>query len=105
MSGFAVKRKRGIALRNDLRIDIRDKFRYMLCLFISKNHSPVLQIILPFYTAKNGTDFLQVFNFTGLLQLVNNVKQTCQLHQVATSLLKSGLLPLVSCIRLQAACG
>ena len=34
MFGFAVKRKRGIALRNDLRIDIRDKFRYMLCLFI-----------------------------------------------------------------------
>ena len=31
-------------------------------------------------TAKNTTDLLQVVNFTSLLQ------QTCQLHQVATSL-------------------
>ena len=45
------------------------------------------------YTAKNATDV----NFTGLLQLVNKLQQTCQFHQVATSLLKSGLLELVIC--------
>ena len=49
------------------------------------------------YTVKNPTDLLQVLNFTGLLQLVNKLQQTRQFHQVATSLLKSGLLQLVIC--------
>ena len=49
------------------------------------------------YTVKNATDLLQVVNFTGLFQLVNKLQQTCQFHQVATSLLKSGLLQLVIC--------
>ena len=48
-------------------------------------------------TAKNATDLLQVVNFTGLLQLVDKLQQPCQFHQVATSLLKSGLLQLVIC--------
>ena len=34
---------------------------------------------------------------SALLQLANNLQQTCPLHQVATSLLKSGLLQLVIC--------
>ena len=34
---------------------------------------------------------------TGLLQLVNKLQQACQFHQVATSLLKSGLLQIVIC--------
>ena len=49
------------------------------------------------YTAKNPTELLQVVNFTGLLQLVNKLQQACQFHQVATSLLRSGLLQLVIC--------
>ena len=49
------------------------------------------------YTAKNATDLWQVVNFTGLLQLVNKLQQACQFHQVATSLLKSGLLQHVIC--------
>ena len=40
---------------------------------------------------------LQVSNFTSLLQLVNEFEQTCQFHQVATSLLKPGLLQFVNC--------
>ena len=48
-------------------------------------------------TAKNATDLLQVVSFTGLLQLVDKLQQPCQFHQVATSLLKSGLLQLVIC--------
>ena len=45
------------------------------------------------YTDKNATDLLQV-----AYQLVENLlQQTCQFHQVATSLLKSGLLQLVIC--------
>ena len=40
---------------------------------------------------------LHVVNFTGLLQLVNKLKQACQFHPVATSLLRSGLLQLVIC--------
>ena len=51
-------------------------------------------------TAKNATDLLQVVNFTDLFQLVNKLQQTCQFYQVATSLLKSGLLQLVICILL-----
>ena len=39
------------------------------------------------YTAKNTTD---------LLQVVDKKRQTCQFHQVATNLLKSGLLQLMS---------
>ena len=39
---------------------------------------------------KNATDLSQVLNFTRL-------QQTRQLHQVATSLLKTGLLQLVVC--------
>ena len=45
------------------------------------------------YPDKDATDLLQV-----VYQLVENfqqVAQTCQFHQVATSLLKSGLLQLV----------
>ena len=38
-----------------------------------------------------------LLQFTGLLQLVNKLQQACQLHQVATSLLRSGLLQLVIC--------
>ena len=38
---------------------------------------------------------LQVVNFTGLLQFVSKFQQTCQFHQVATSVLKPGLLQLV----------
>ena len=48
-------------------------------------------------TAKTATDLFQVVNFTGLFQLVNTLQQTCQFYQVATSLLKSGLLQLVIC--------
>ena len=48
-------------------------------------------------TAKNATDLLQVVNFTNLLQLVNKLQQACQFYQVATSLLKSGLLQFVIC--------
>ena len=49
------------------------------------------------YTVKNATDVLQVVNFTGSFQLVNKLQQACQFHQVATSLLKSGLLQIVIC--------
>ena len=49
------------------------------------------------YTAKNATDLLQVVNLTNSLQLVNKLQQACQFHQVATSLLRSGLLQLVIC--------
>ena len=52
---------------------------------------------IPFYTAKNAKDLLQVVNFTGLLQLVNKLQQTCQFHQAPTSLLKLSLLQLVIC--------
>ena len=55
------------------------------------------------YTAKNATGLLQVVNFTGLLQLVDKLQQACQFYQVATSLLKSGLLQLVI-YRLVTAC-
>ena len=48
-------------------------------------------------------DLLQVVNFTALLQLVNKLQQACQFHQVATSLLKSGLLQFVIC-RLDTTC-
>ena len=47
--------------------------------------------------SQNVTDLLQVVNFTDLLQLVNKLQQACQFHQVATSLLKSGLLQFVIC--------
>ena len=48
------------------------------------------------YTAKHTTDFLEVvFKFTGLLQLVNRLQQTCQFQKVAKSPLKSDLLQLV----------
>ena len=41
----------------------------------------------------NATDLLRVVNFTSLLHLVNHLQQTCQFHQVATSLLiKIGLV-------------
>ena len=49
------------------------------------------------YTAKNATDLLQVVSLTNSLQLVNKLQQACQFHQVATSLLKSGLLQFVIC--------
>ena len=49
------------------------------------------------YTAKNTTDLLQVVKFIGLLELVNKFQQACKFHQVATSLLKSGLLQFVIC--------
>ena len=38
------------------------------------------------YTARNATDWLQVVDFTGLLQVVNKLQQACQFHQVAASL-------------------
>ena len=41
------------------------------------------------YRAKNGTDLLQVFNFTGLLQLVNKLQQTYKFYQVAISLFRA----------------
>ena len=44
------------------------------------------------YTAKNSTGSLQIVNFTGLLQVVNKLQQACQFYQIATSLLRSGLL-------------
>ena len=47
------------------------------------------------YTAKNSTDLLQAVNFTNLMQHVNKMQQGCQYNQVATSLLKFGLLQLV----------
>ena len=47
------------------------------------------------YTAKKGTDLLQVIGFS-FLQLANKLQQTCQFHHVAASLLKSAdLLQLV----------
>ena len=46
---------------------------------------------------KNATDLLQVVNFTELLQFVNKLQQACQFHQVATTLLRLGLLQLVIC--------
>ena len=48
------------------------------------------------YKAKNVTDLFTLL-INGLLQLVNKLQQTCQFHQVATSLLKSDLLQLVLC--------
>ena len=50
------------------------------------------------YTAKKATDLLSTYQLVGLLQLINKLQQSCQFHQVATSLLRSGLLQLVSCI-------
>ena len=44
------------------------------------------------YTARNATDLLQVVDFTGLLQVVNKLRQVCRFHQVAPSLRKSDLL-------------
>ena len=52
---------------------------------------------------KNVTGMLQVVNFTGLGQVADKLQQTCQFHQLATSLLKLGLLQLVIC-RLVATC-
>ena len=49
------------------------------------------------HTPKNAMDLLQVVNFTNLLQLVNKLQQACQFHQVAISLLRSGLLQFVIC--------
>ena len=49
---------------------------------------------------KNATDLLQFVNFTELLQFVSKLQQACQFHQVATSLLRSGLLQLVICRQL-----
>ena len=43
------------------------------------------------------TDLLQVVNFACSLQIINKLQQVCQFHQVATSLLKSGLLQFVTC--------
>ena len=44
---------------------------------------PSLETPIPcFYTATNATDLLQVVSFTGFLQLVNKLQQTCQFHQV-----------------------
>ena len=43
------------------------------------------------YTAKNGT-------------FVNKLQQACQFHQVATSLLRSGLLQLVICRLVETTC-
>ena len=46
--------------------------------------------------SQNVTDLLQVVIFTGCwIQLVKKLQQTCQFHQVAKTLLKSGLLRLV----------
>ena len=45
------------------------------------------------YPDKDATDFLQVVY--QLLENFQQVAQTCQFHQVATSLLKSGFLQLV----------
>ena len=50
-----------------------------------------------FYHSQKRPDLLQVVNFTGLLQPVNNLQQTCQFHQVATSRLRSDLLQHVNC--------
>ena len=60
-------------------------------------HGVIMASKVPQPHSKDATDLLQVVNFTGLLQLVNKLQQTCQFHQVATSLLKSGLLQLVIC--------
>ena len=49
------------------------------------------------YTNYTATNLLQVVNSTGLSQPVNKLQQTCHFHQVATSLLESGLLQLVIC--------
>ena len=57
---------------------------------------PLTGTSISLYRTKNATDLLQVVNFTGLSQLVNKL-QNCQFHQVTTSLLKSGLLQLVTC--------
>ena len=44
---------------------------------------------LTVYTAKNATEWLQVVNFSGLLQLLNKLQQACQFYQIATSNCKS----------------
>ena len=64
---------------------------------ICSTDSTVWAMISYPYTAKNATDLLKVVNFIGLLQLVNQLQQACQFHQVATSLLRSSLLQLVIC--------
>ena len=46
----------------------------------------------------------KISSCTGLLQLVNKLQEACQFHQVATSLLKSGLLQLVICILVTTCC-
>ena len=51
-------------------------------------------LVLP---SQNATYLLQVVNFIGMLKVVNKLHQTCLFYQVATSLLKSGLLQLVIC--------
>ena len=48
-------------------------------------------------TAKNAPDLLQVLNFTGLLPFVNKLQETCQIHQVATSMLNQACSNLSIC--------
>ena len=64
----------------------------------------VLVYIFQLRTARNATDLLQVVNFIVLFQLVNKLQQTCQFHQIATSMLKSGLSQLVICRLVETTC-
>ena len=50
---------------------------------------------LTMHTAKNTTDLLQAVNLTG--KLFNKLQPTCQFHQVAANLLRSGSLQLFIC--------
>ena len=63
----------------------------------NEQHGPTQQ--------KTGTRIVVSCHFTGFLELVNKLQQTCQCrHQVKTSLLKSGLLQLVTCRIAKTAC-
>ena len=48
-------------------------------------------------TAKNAPDLLQILNFTGLLSFVNKLQETCQIYQVATSMLNQACCNLSIC--------
>ena len=74
----------------------------ILCrLFIDMNKkSHLRQVIWPYLNKQQKTPQTcckNFVNFIGMLQLFKKLQQTPQFHQIATSVLKSGLLQLVIC--------
>ena len=64
------------------------------------NKSHLRQVIWPYLNMQQKTPQTcckNFVNFIGMLQLFNKLQQTPQFHQIATSVLKSGLLQLVIC--------